>query len=134
MWKVIEEAYPVETTGSVRRPFTASNTHTRYSWIPRILEHPLEDGRRRITWLILGPYFKFVEGVRGGPELDRVVDRTMGWLEESYKLRKPSQRLTRSEVEYLIRKAKVKPLSLKTLQKKHQDVYRQLLKAGVVKG
>jgi hypothetical protein len=36
---------------------------TQFAYIKRLLEHPITDGRHRVIWLILAPYFTTVKGM-----------------------------------------------------------------------
>jgi hypothetical protein len=37
--------------------------HAQFDYIKRLLEHPITDGRHRVIWLILAPYFTTVRGL-----------------------------------------------------------------------
>jgi hypothetical protein len=45
----------------------------RYKYVERLLEHKITDGRHRVIWLILAPYFVTVKGMDEGAAVEAVL-------------------------------------------------------------
>ena len=93
----------------------------QFEYIKRLLEHPITDGRHRVIWLILAPYFTTVRGMDEASATDAVL----AYIGDSrYK----------QFIRYNVRRAMKSglfPLSEQSIRQRHPDIMAVLPK-GVV--
>jgi len=93
-----------------------------YGWVERLLEHPVDDGRHRILWLIVAPYLVNIKGL----SVEDAKKEALDYLQKCSKI-KPIEgdlgRLADYYVNYASRVG-LKPVSLQTLTREPQ--YRDL--------
>jgi len=63
---LVEEFRPL-----VPRP--PPRSQNQFEYVKRLLEHPIKDGRHRVIWLILAPYFTTVKGLDEAAATDAVL-------------------------------------------------------------
>ncbi len=84
----------------------------QFEYIKRLLEHPITDGRHRVIWLILAPYFTTVRGMDEASATDAVL----AYIGDSrYK----------QFIRYNVRRAMrsgLFPLSEQSIKRKHPDI------------
>jgi len=97
-------------------PFKTNTT----SWIERLHETPLSDGRHRSVDLILIPYAKQLQRMN----IEQAVSWIREWLDKSYELCPPhgGRRITDSYILSKFRSSNISPLSKENLQKHLADV------------
>ena len=112
------------------REGSARELHRPYSWIEKLLTTPIPDGRKRTVWLILAPYLVNVKRLDDG-QAELILREWLKRCNELY----PVDRALLNKLKYFVRYARerrLKPLSLETLQKRYEELYRifrpQLLK------
>ena len=85
---------------------------TQFDYIKRLLEHPITDGRHRVIWLILAPYFTTVRGMDEASATEAVLS----YIGDSrYK----------QFIRYNVRRAMrsgLFPLSEQSIRRKHPDI------------
>lgn len=85
----------------------------QYDYIQRLLAHPITDGRHRVIWLILAPYFTTIKGL----DETAATDAVLSYIGDTrYK------QFVKSNVRRAIR-AGLFPPSEESLRKKHPDVF-----------
>lgn len=94
-----------------------------YGWIERLLDHPVDDGRHRLLWLVIAPYLVNVKEL----PLSEAIKQSYNYLIECSKVKLVEgdlHRLAEYYVEYAGRIG-LKPLSLQTLKTKseYKDLY-----------
>jgi len=85
---------------------------TQFDYVKRLLEHPITDGRHRVIWLILAPYFTTVKGMDEASATDAVL-AYIG--DPRYK----------QFIRYNVRRAMrsgLFPLSEQSIRRKHPDI------------
>ncbi len=96
---------------------------TQFDYIKRLLEHPITDGRHRVIWLILAPYFTTVRGMDEAAATDAVLS----YIGDSrYK----------QFIRYNVRRAMrsgLFPLSEQSIRRKHPDILAVLPKEVLAK-
>jgi len=105
VYSLVEEFRPL-----IPRP--PARQRTQFDYIKRLLEHPINDGRHRVIWLILAPYFTTVRGMDEATATDAVL---------SY-IGDPRYR---QFVRYNVRRAMrsgLFPLSEQSIRSKHPDI------------
>ena len=95
----------------------------QFDYIKRLLEHPITDGRHRVIWLILAPYFTTVRGMDEATATDAVLS----YIGDSrYK----------QFIRYNVRRAMrsgLFPLSEQSIRRKHPDILAVLPKGVLAK-
>ncbi|MGH9920814.1 MAG: hypothetical protein ACRD6W_18340, partial [Nitrososphaerales archaeon] len=95
----------------------------QFDYIKRLLEHPITDGRHRVIWLILAPYFTTVRGMDEASATEAVL----GYIGDArYK----------QFIRYNVRRAMrsgLFPLSEQSIRTKHPDVMAVLPKGVLAK-
>ncbi|MDA4117790.1 MAG: hypothetical protein OK455_05545 [Thaumarchaeota archaeon] len=96
---------------------------TQFDYIGRLLEHPITDGRHRVIWLILAPYFTTVKGM----DETSAAEAVLSYIGDArYK----------QFIRYNVRRAMrsgLFPLSEQSIRQKHPDVLAVLPKGVVAK-
>jgi hypothetical protein len=99
----------------------------QYQYIERLLEYPIKDGRHRVIWLILVPYFVNVKGLDEAAATDAVL---------SYIGESKYRQFIRYHVKRAIKNGLV-PVSEESLRTKHPDVLqvlpKEIFKSEVIK-
>ena len=98
--------------------------HQGYLWIERLFQTPLEDGRHRILWLIIGPYLVNIKGVNEESAVQQACDY-LQTCNKKKKLTGDHRNLARYYVRYAIEKG-LKPLSLNSVEEKYPELYSML--------
>jgi len=95
----------------------------QFDYIVRLLEHPITDGRHRVIWLILAPYFTTVRGMNE----ESATDAVLAYIGDArYK----------QFIRYNVRRAMrggLFPLSEQSIKTKHPDVMAVLPKGVLSK-
>ena len=89
-----------------------------YGWIERLLEKPVDDGRRRLLWLVIAPY---LVNVKGFP-IDEAIHQAYNYLlkcSEIRPIREDPRKLAEYYVNYAARTG-LKPVSLQTLKTRNE--------------
>ncbi|HEY6587300.1 MAG TPA: DNA primase noncatalytic subunit PriX [Nitrososphaeraceae archaeon] len=75
-----------ETNKMIKNVTVKSSYHstTHYEWIEKLLETPIEDGRKYVLWKILCPYLVNIKKL----EYEQTFSILKDWLEKCNKLRK----------------------------------------------
>jgi len=84
----------------------------QFDYIKRLLEHPITDGRHRVIWLILAPYFTTVKGMDEATATEAVL-AYIGDTKYKQFIRYNVRRAIRSGLF---------PLSEQSIRKKHPDI------------
>ena len=108
-------------------PSPKPRTNKGYLYVETLLEHPVSDGRHRITWLILAPYLVNVKKLDDQDAIER-IRRFVAAAGETSAMRR--------FVEYNVRRARrngLLPPTFSTLKTEHPDIY-SLLPKEVVTG
>ena len=95
----------------------------QFEYVKRLLEHPITDGRHRVIWLILAPYFTTVRGMDEASATDAVL-AYIG--DPRYK----------QFIRYNVRRAMKSglfPLSEQSIRRKHPDIMAVLPKGVLSK-
>ncbi len=96
---------------------------TQFDYIKRLLEHPIVDGRHRVIWLILAPYFTTVRGM----DENSATDAVLSYIgDPKYK----------QFIRYNVRRAMkggLFPLSEDSIRRKHPDIMAVLPKGVLTK-
>ncbi len=95
---------------------------TQFDYVKRLLEHPITDGRHRVIWLILAPYFTTVKGMDEASATDAVL---------SYIGDTKYKQFIRYNVKRAM-KSGLFPLSEQSIRRKHPDIMAVLPK-GVLR-
>jgi hypothetical protein len=103
-------------------PRPPPRSQTQFDYVKRLLEHPITDGRHRIIWLILAPYFTTVKGMDEASATEAVL-AYIGDARYRQFIRYNVRRATRSGLF---------PLSEQSIRRKHPDIAAVLPK-GVLK-
>lgn len=96
---------------------------TQFDYIRRLLEHPITDGRHRVIWLILAPYFTTVRGMDEGSATDAVLSYIGDTKYKQF-------------IRYNVRRASKSglfPLSEQSIRRKHPDIMAVLPKGVLAK-
>jgi hypothetical protein len=96
---------------------------TQFDYIKRLLEHPIADGRHRVIWLILAPYFTTVRGMDEASAADAVL-AYIGDARYKQFIRYNVRRAIRSGLF---------PLSEQSIRQKHPDIMAVLPKGVLAK-
>jgi len=96
---------------------------TQFDYIKRLLEHPITDGRHRVIWLILAPYFTTVRGMDEASATDAVLSY-IGDTRYKQFIRYNVRRAMRSGLF---------PLSEQSIRRKHPDITAVLPKGVLTK-
>jgi hypothetical protein len=96
---------------------------TQFDYIKRLLEHPIADGRHRVIWLILAPYFTTVRGMDEASAADAVL-AYIGDARYKQFIRYNVRRAMRSGLF---------PLSEQSIRQKHPDIVSVLPKGVLAK-
>jgi len=96
---------------------------TQFDYIKRLLERPIADGRHRVIWLILAPYFTTVRGMDEASAADAVL-AYIGDARYKQFIRYNVRRAMRSGLF---------PLSEKSVRQKHPDIVAVLPKGVLAK-
>ena len=89
------------------------------TWIEKLIDTPIEDGRKYALWKILCPYLVNIKKL----EDEETVEILKIWLEQCNKLRKLSFNPDR-EIKSKLRYVKCyKPISIKTLENDNKNLY-----------
>ena len=102
----------------VRIPPPPPRKTNSYQYIQRLLEYPIRDGRHRVIWLILTPYFVNVKGLDEAAATDAVL---------SYIGETKYKRFVRYYVKRAIKNGLLPP-SEESLRSKHPDILQVLPK------
>jgi hypothetical protein len=96
---------------------------SQFDYIKRLLEHPITDGRHRVIWLILAPYFTTVKGM----DESSATEAVLSYIGDSrYK----------QFIRYNVRRAMrggLFPLSEQSIRRKHPDILAVLPKGVLAK-
>jgi hypothetical protein len=93
-------------------------------WIEKLLETPIEDGRKYALWRILCPYLANIRKL----EYEESFKILKTWLEKCNRLRELSFNADR-EIKIKLRSVKqYNPISIKTLENDHRNLYLLLRK------
>jgi Primase X len=95
----------------------------QFDYIMRLLEHPITDGRHRIIWLILAPYFTTIKGMDEASAADAIL----AYIGDAR---------YRQFIRYNVRRAMKSglfPLSEQSIRQKHPDVAAVLPKGVLAK-
>lgn len=98
-------------------PSPKPKSNKGYLYVETLLEHPVSDGRHRITWLILAPYLVNVKKLDDEEAIDRIRKFVAAAGETS---------ALRRFVEYNVRRARrngLLPPTFSTLKAEHPDIY-----------
>ena len=98
-------------------PSPRPKTNKGYLYVETLLEHPVSDGRHRITWLILAPYLVNTKRLDDEEAIER-IRRFVAAAGETSAMRR--------FIEYNVRRARrngLLPPTLSTLKKEHPDIY-----------
>jgi hypothetical protein len=98
-------------------PSPRPRTNKGYLYVEALLEHPVSDGRHRITWLILAPYLVNVKKLDDEEAIER-IRRFVAAAGETSAMRR--------FIEYNVRRARrngLLPPTFSTLKTEHPDVY-----------
>ena len=95
----------------------------QFDYVKRLLEHPISDGRHRIIWLILAPYFTTVRGMDEASATDAVLSY-IGDTKYKQFIRYNVRRAMRSGLF---------PLSEQSIRQKHPDILAVLPKGVLAK-
>lgn len=93
-------------------PRPPPRSQNQFEYVKRLLEHPITDGRHRVIWLILAPYFTTVRGMDEAAAIDAVLSY-IG--DAKYK----------QFIRYNVRRAMKSglfPLSEQSIKTKHPDI------------
>ena len=96
---------------------------TQFDYIRRLLEHPITDGRHRVIWLILAPYFTTVRGMDEASATDAVLSY-IGDTKYKQFIRYNVRRALRSGLY---------PVSEQSIRSKHPDIMAVLPKGVISK-
>ena len=98
-------------------PSPKPKTNRGYLYVESLLEHPVSDGRHRITWLILAPYLVNVKKLDDADAIER-IRRFVAAAGETSAMRR--------FIEYNVRRARrngLLPPTFSTLKTEHPDIY-----------
>ena len=98
-------------------PSPKPKSNKGYLYVETLLEHPVSDGRHRITWLILAPYLVNVKKLDDEDAIER-IRRFVAAAGETSAMRR--------FVEYNVRRARrngLLPPTFSTLKAEHPDIY-----------
>lgn len=98
-------------------PSPKPRTNKGYLYVEALLEHPVTDGRHRITWLILAPYLVNVKKLEDEEAIERIRRFVAAGGESS---------AMRRFIEYNVRRARrngLLPPTFSTLKTEHPDIY-----------
>lgn len=98
-------------------PSPRPKTKKGYLYVETLLEHPVSDGRHRITWLILAPYLVNIKKLDDEEAIER-IRRFVAAAGETSAMRR--------FIEYNVRRARrngLLPPTFSTLKTEHPDVY-----------
>ena len=98
-------------------PSPKPKTNKGYLYVEALLEHPVSDGRHRITWLILAPYLVNHKKLDDEEAIERI---------RRFVAAKGETTAMRRFIEYNVRRARrngLLPPTLSTLKKEHPDIY-----------
>jgi Primase X len=94
---------------------------SQFDYIKRLLEHPITDGRHRVIWLILAPYFTTVKGMDEASATEAVLSYIGDSRYNQF-------------IRYNVRRASrggLFPLSEQSIRRKHPDIM-SVLPKGVL--
>ena len=103
-------------------PIQRTDRGKRYAYVDYLLEHPVTDGRHRLTWLVLAPYLVNVKKL---PD-DEAIEKIRGFVSvggETAGMRR--------FIEYNVKRARrngLLPPTISTLRNEHPDLYSLLPK------
>jgi hypothetical protein len=103
-------------------PVQRAKTGKGYLYVEDLLKHPVSDGRHRLVWLVLAPYFVNVKKVEDQEAIEKIRAFVAATGETSGLKR---------FVEYNVRRARrngLLPPTLSTLKTEHPDIYALLPK------
>ncbi len=98
-------------------PSPKPKTNKGYLYVETLLEHPVTDGRHRITWLILAPYLVNVKKMDDADAIER-IRRFVAAAGETSAMRR--------FIEYNVRRARrngLLPPTFSTLKTEHPDIF-----------
>jgi len=98
-------------------PSPKPKTNKGYLYVESLLEHPVADGRHRITWLILAPYLVNVKKLDDADAIER-IRRFVAAAGETSAMRR--------FIEYNVRRARrngLLPPTFSTLKTEHPDIF-----------
>lgn len=98
-------------------PSPKPKTNRGYLYVESLLEHPVADGRHRITWLILAPYLVNVKKLDDADAIER-IRRFVAAAGETSAMRR--------FIEYNVRRARrngLLPPTFSTLKTEHPDIF-----------
>lgn len=98
-------------------PSPKPKTNKGYLYVETLLEHPVSDGRHRITWLILAPYLVNVKKLDDEEAIERIRRFVQAAGETS---------AMRRFIEYNVRRARrngLLPPTFATLKAEHPDIF-----------
>ena len=98
-------------------PSPKPRTNKGYLYVETLLEHPVSDGRHRITWLILAPYMVNVKKLDDDEAIER-IRRFVAAAGETSAMRR--------FIEYNVRRARrngLLPPTFSTLKTEHPDIF-----------
>ena len=102
---------------SIKNQYPSSSIH--YEWIEKLLETPIEDGRKYTLWKILCPYLVNVKKL----EYEKSFKILKTWLEKCNNLRELDFHPDR-EIKTKLKNVKhYHPISIKTLKDNNKNLY-----------
>ena len=99
-----------------------SSASIHYKWIEKLLETPIEDGRKYTLWKILCPYLVNIKKL----EYEESFEILKTWLEKCNNLRKLDFNLDREIKDKLKYVKHYNPISIQTLKNDNRNLYLQL--------
>ena len=117
--KIVETNKKGETV-SVKKVY---HSVIQYKWIEKLLQTPIEDGRKFTLWKILCPYLVNVKKL----EYEQSFEILKTWLEKCNNLRKLDFN-PNTEIKAKLRYVKhYSPVSIKTLMEDNRNLYLMLI-------
>ena len=119
--------FPRQLQGTKNRvmqyvPIQRTKTRKGYLYVEDLLKHPVSDGRHRLVWLVLAPYFVNVKKVEDEEAIEK-IRAFVAVAGETSGLKR--------FVEYNVRRARrngLLPPTFSTLKTEHPDIYALLPK------
>jgi hypothetical protein len=104
------------------------NTPAPMLWIDKILQHPIEDGRRNLLFWVLAPYLITIRGM----DFDKAYSVLETWLEKCHNVRRlePDWSSFRHRLRYCLKTAEDqerKPIRFETFKEYYPELYEEVL-------
>ena len=116
----------MEIKQTIKNQYNSSSI--QYGWIEKLLETPIEDGRKYTLWKILCPYLVHIKklGYKQSFEILKI------WLERCNNILRELDFNPETEIKAKLRYVKhYNPISIKTFIKDNKDLY-LLLRAKII--